>query len=312
MTCTAHGCHALAADGRRQCRHHLELCRAQSKRQRESRKTNGICHACSSRAAPGYVHCPEHRDRYREQSHLRRQRSAATGQCTMDGCTALVVGRSRCEHHLKLQRDREAQKRQTLMVARVCISCGQTSDGKTRCRACAAVSYGFERQRKEHRRQSNQCVYCGQAVVQPAWSRRKRISCDNCRRRLGGYSATLKNRFGRARRTNRRHKGWTLTFEQYTLLLKEPCDYCGLPQDPADTGIGLDRLNNHIGYHIDNVVSCCPVCNMIRNNVFTPDEMKIIGVAVRSIKQSREIHFRPKVYKTESADDYTVANPSSC
>jgi len=41
-----------------------------------------------------------------------------------------------------------------------------------------------------------------------------------------------------------------------------PCYYCG---DNIET-IGLDRLNNTKGYSLDNIVSCCTPCNMMKNN----------------------------------------------
>ena len=41
------------------------------------------------------------------------------------------------------------------------------------------------------------------------------------------------------------------------------CTYCGdnIP------GIGLDRINNTIGYTIDNIASCCTTCNMMKHKL---------------------------------------------
>lgn len=39
-----------------------------------------------------------------------------------------------------------------------------------------------------------------------------------------------------------------------------PCSYCG---DKIAT-IGLDRKDNGVGYSVDNVVSCCGVCNRMK------------------------------------------------
>ncbi len=78
---------------------------------------------------------------------------------------------------------------------------------------------------------------------------------------------------------------FTLTFEEFTNLCSKPCHYCGFPIN--ETGIGLDQLLCGKGYTIDNVVPCCWVCNQARNNVFTPDEMKIIGAVIAKIKQQR-------------------------
>ena len=38
------------------------------------------------------------------------------------------------------------------------------------------------------------------------------------------------------------------------------------------TAIGLDRLDNDKHYELDNVVSCCNVCNTIKNKNLTAQE----------------------------------------
>ena len=53
-----------------------------------------------------------------------------------------------------------------------------------------------------------------------------------------------------------------LTFEQFILFWQQPCWYCG---DPLETA-GLDRVDNSKGYALDNVVSCCFMCNAAKRN----------------------------------------------
>ena len=48
-----------------------------------------------------------------------------------------------------------------------------------------------------------------------------------------------------------------LTFEQFLSFWQKPCHYCG----EAIETIGLDRVDSSKGYTIDNVVSCCIICN---------------------------------------------------
>lgn len=64
-----------------------------------------------------------------------------------------------------------------------------------------------------------------------------------------------------------------------------PCYYCGL-KDPK---MGLDRLDNALGHTKENCVPCCTICNRVRLDVFSPEEMKEIGAVIRKIKQSRPI-----------------------
>lgn len=66
-------------------------------------------------------------------------------------------------------------------------------------------------------------------------------------------------------------------------IFSKPCFYCG------DTNrIGCDRLDNNKGHTMDNVVPCCVECNTARNNYFSVDEMKKIGMVIREIKRERQ------------------------
>lgn len=97
-----------------------------------------------------------------------------------------------------------------------------------------------------------------------------------------------RGRFYYAQQWALRHgKEWTLTKEEFEAIGQLPCDYCGFPCNII-LGVGLDRLDNARGYHADNVVSCCEDCNCARRHTFTPAEMKIIGLAIRKVKLSRE------------------------
>lgn len=58
-------------------------------------------------------------------------------------------------------------------------------------------------------------------------------------------------------------------------------------ENSSKAGIGLDRLDNAKGYEPGNVVSCCSECNIARSDNFTPEEMKVIGMAIRKVKMAR-------------------------
>lgn len=67
------------------------------------------------------------------------------------------------------------------------------------------------------------------------------------------------------------------------MLQNDVCTYCNGIADG-----GLDRIDNNKGHSKDNVVLCCYLCNVTRNNKFTHDEFKIIGKAIQQIKESRK------------------------
>jgi len=67
----------------------------------------------------------------------------------------------------------------------------------------------------------------------------------------------------------RGHK-WALTKEHFIELTSSPCHYCGIePKQEAfpcgDTGTysynGIDRIDNSMGYTVENSVPCCGICN---------------------------------------------------
>lgn len=102
------------------------------------------------------------------------------------------------------------------------------------------------------------------------------------------YRIIHKNRYKLAlRKANKRSLIFTLTEIQYIELITQPCYYCDNKLGDtfgARTGVGLDRLDNTIGYNIDNVVSCCEKCNIIRNNILTPTETKLAIKAVLEVR----------------------------
>lgn len=111
------------------------------------------------------------------------------------------------------------------------------------------------------------------------------ISCRRERDRL--KQRTINGRFSFSR-SNARIVGkqWLLTLDEYGEIVQQPCRYCSMANNRS--GVGLDRLDNKIGYMSSNVVSCCVECNVARGNNFSVDEMvKYIGPAIRIAKLAR-------------------------
>jgi len=80
----------------------------------------------------------------------------------------------------------------------------------------------------------------------------------------------------------------------------KPCYYCGISESQE----GVERLDNDKGHTTDNCVPCCRVCNVVRSNIFTVEEMKEIGKVIFKLKQKREIlksynRSKSELYDTE-------------
>ena len=73
-----------------------------------------------------------------------------------------------------------------------------------------------------------------------------------------------------------------LTREFLSDLLQQECVYCG-----DNSFIGADRIDNNLGHLQTNVVPCCYTCNIARSNLFTYDEMLLLGKTIKQIKLNR-------------------------
>lgn len=77
------------------------------------------------------------------------------------------------------------------------------------------------------------------------------------------YQKSPKGRFATYKSQARVRKlNFDLSYDEFMTFWQQPCSYCG---DPIET-IGIDRVNNTIGYKINNCVSCCFICNQMKMN----------------------------------------------
>jgi hypothetical protein len=65
------------------------------------------------------------------------------------------------------------------------------------------------------------------------------------------------------RSASRRSKKFELTFKEFMGYWQRPCSYCG----DTIAFIGLDRVDNNLGYTLDNIVSCCNHCNYMKGRL---------------------------------------------
>jgi len=78
-----------------------------------------------------------------------------------------------------------------------------------------------------------------------------------------------------------RELSWELTSVQFDDLMHGICFFCQRPpktirkarrkDDISFTYNGIDRLDNNLGYTINNVVSCCMICNRAKGNMSLED-----------------------------------------
>lgn len=88
------------------------------------------------------------------------------------------------------------------------------------------------------------------------------------------------------RNAKKRNIDFNLTFEEFDDITNKKCHYCnsepkeislkhikryGNSSQPNITKNGIDRLDNELGYNIDNCVPCCEKCNKIKRDMSLED-----------------------------------------
>lgn len=103
-----------------------------------------------------------------------------------------------------------------------------------------------------------------------------------------------KNRVKQAKARNLEFK---IPFDLFDLLTSKDCFYCGEPPRsklevspgirPYDSCVynGLDRVDSNKGYLIDNVVTCCGLCNRMKNKYSVREFLD----HVRKIQQHQDL-----------------------
>lgn len=90
-------------------------------------------------------------------------------------------------------------------------------------------------------------------------------------------------------------RGWrkVMTKAQVAALIKDVtwCSYCGIKfSDLERLGVhsSFDRMDNSIGYTVENTALCCFNCNAAKGRVFTAwDMLRFIGPAIAQAYERR-------------------------
>lgn len=82
---------------------------------------------------------------------------------------------------------------------------------------------------------------------------------------------------------NKFNTNLNFSIDNLKIRLKESCFYCG----DSVNNRGLDRIDNKKGHLLENTIVCCELCNMTRGDRFSVDEMKLLGIVIKKIKENR-------------------------
>lgn len=122
-----------------------------------------------------------------------------------------------------------------------------TNKPRTNCKRCNVIWNETNRATASH------CYKCN-AVKTKEWNAAnpERVITDRLKpgRKFSNYRSSAK----------RRNISFDLTYDDFMQLWQKPCSYCG----SKIATVGIDRVDNNIGYKTGNVVSCCQECNYVK------------------------------------------------
>lgn len=139
------------------------------------------------------------------------------------------------------------------------------------------------------------CSFCDTKVIMNGVTLRKRNSCGCQQRNVetwkssgpkskpwqlsNGQAARNNVKYGYIRGAAKRGLTFELNDQEFDKLITGVCEYCGQTLTNTKKGqgktsgdfhyTGIDRIDPTKGYVIDNCVSCCWLCNDMKNNLKT-------------------------------------------
>lgn len=72
-------------------------------------------------------------------------------------------------------------------------------------------------------------------------------------------------------KARKRNKLWELTHGEAFKLITSSCNYCNFKPSWPENRVGIDRVNNSIGYELSNCVPCCSTCNSAKGELSTQE-----------------------------------------
>lgn len=123
---------------------------------------------------------------------------------------------------------------------------------------------------------------CGETCYATSSSLRRgrRNFCSKCRDEVS-VNSPLKGLYANYKRgATKRGYIFDLDINQFKAIITSDCSYCGEPpnqwykKEKAKEGLhynGIDRVDNAIGYTIENVTPCCKYCNMAKQRFHVDD-----------------------------------------
>jgi hypothetical protein len=238
------GCNNRIEAGKKTC----DTCLAK----KHEGKTPCAHEECKAHASEGKYCKPHMRDVYRDEEKEKGIRYCNIAR----GCFTVLTGTYlSCDECRAAAREKEKEifeKRKELQTSlktlatttqRICVDCGKE----------------FEMFLTSHEKESKRCSHCLEAIRRQDEKRR-----DRERNYKKGYIEHFKTYYkSYYTKAHKRGYEFTLTEEFFLKTISSPCYYCNHFKEGE--AVGIDRINNSIGYLPENCVPCCEICNRMKS-----------------------------------------------
>lgn len=98
------------------------------------------------------------------------------------------------------------------------------------------------------------------------------------------YATAKRGLYNKYKRDAKRRKfDWKLPYILFFSIIMQPCHYCGIEHSlrvSTNEGElnynGIDRVDNKLGYLIDNTVPCCAKCNRMKGTLTKSEFLSLV------------------------------------
>lgn len=213
------------------------------------------------------------------------------------GCFTVLIDKKSCDKCLEVQRDKDSEryaKRKAIIK--------QAEIQNTLIRSCVKCTKDFEVFKTRYQHDSMHCQDCAekQAVNDKKREDRKRNFKEE---RLLNLEASYKYHIQGS--IKRGYGDFQLNFDEFKELVTSHCYYCKTINEKE--AIGIDRVNNDIGYTKENCVPACWKCNRIKHFYHPEFFVEKCRIITKEIFPTKEFYSKWALYYTRTNNrNYTV------
>jgi hypothetical protein len=206
----------------------------------------------------------------------RKHKSEKHYPCQHKGCTAYIVNEvdKYCKKHIR-QLLKDNEKEENIKYCDIDRGCFNKIISGNKCEACKnkdkkESENEINKLRKKYGMSDNQIV---ENILQST-QEEKTISVSELWRCIqkGAYSRSLL---------------FTITESDFEKTVIQPCYYCGFVSKSRLNGI--DRINNNKGYTVENSITCCTMCNIIKNKQHPNEFLDKVNIIVNKQLNNKDI-----------------------